>query len=163
VSKTSFGATPSLTVAQQAHHLRVLNLPGAKLRLHPHRLDFIYQARPTPLSRLYTLRLTYSLADLTEVRVQDPNLRLLAGDDRLLPHVYDGHHPAKLCLYLPNTNEWTRAMALATTVVPWSIEWLLHFEIWLTTNEWQGGGQHPDAGEKKQSRSQSVSKPGKQR
>ena len=34
-------------------------------------------------------------------------------------------------------------MLLATTIFPWTAEWLLHYEIWLATGEWTGGGYHP--------------------
>jgi hypothetical protein len=36
-------------------------------------------------------------------------------------------------------------MRLDQTVVPWAILWLFYFEEWLTSNEWKGGGMHPDA------------------
>ena len=37
-------------------------------------------------------------------------------------------------------------MFIADTIVPWACEWLLHYEIWLATGEWHGGGEHPSAG-----------------
>ena len=52
-------------------------------------------------------------------------------------------HPPRLCLYLPGKGEWTPAMRLDQTMVPWAILWLFYFEEWLGSNEWKGGGLHP--------------------
>jgi hypothetical protein len=30
--------------------------------------------------------------------------------------------------------------SIADTIVPWTAEWLVHYEIWLVTGEWYGGG-----------------------
>lgn len=37
-------------------------------------------------------------------------------------------------------------MLLAKTILPWTAEWLLHYEVWLVTGEWVGGGVHPNGG-----------------
>ena len=34
-------------------------------------------------------------------------------------------------------------MSIADTIVPWTAEWLVHYEIWLVTGEWYGGGDWP--------------------
>jgi hypothetical protein len=34
-------------------------------------------------------------------------------------------------------------MSIADTIVPWTAEWLVHYEIWLMTGEWYGGGDWP--------------------
>lgn len=36
-------------------------------------------------------------------------------------------------------------MLLSTTVVPWTAEWLIHYEVWLATGQWTGGGHAPTA------------------
>lgn len=46
-----------------------------------------------------------------------------------------------MCLYL--SPDFTSQMLLADTVIPWAVEWLYHYEIWLATGEWCGGGKHP--------------------
>jgi len=33
---------------------------------------------------------------------------------------------------------------LSNSVALWISEWLLHYEIWLITGEWHGGGVHLD-------------------
>jgi hypothetical protein len=57
-----------------------------------------------------------------------------------LPHVFpDG----TLCLHLDH--EWTTNMLASDTIVPWTSEWLINYEIWKATGEWFGGGQWPPA------------------
>jgi hypothetical protein len=54
----------------------------------------------------------------------------------ILPHFNPDN---TLCLY-HSAKEWTPAMYLAETIVPWASEWLFHYEIWKGTGEWRGGG-----------------------
>lgn len=81
--------------------------------------------------------------DCPTVIVRAPDLNALA-DGKKLPHVYQ-QRPARLCLYLPGKGEWSDAEKLSDTIIPWSVEWLHCFEIWLRTGEWTGGGEHPEA------------------
>ena len=37
-------------------------------------------------------------------------------------------------------DEWNADMLISESVVPWTSEWLLHYELWLATDEWLGGG-----------------------
>ena len=105
------------------------------------RLDWRTELQPSPLSDCYRIRLLYSLEKSPKVFVEEPELQKRDGSGP--PHRYrDG----SLCLYLPSANEWTRHMYLAETILPWTSEWLLHYEIWLGTGEWCGGGFHPGDG-----------------
>jgi hypothetical protein len=80
--------------------------------------------------------ISYCLGGSPTVTVLDPELIRLPESD--LPHVYEDD---VLCLHL--AGEWTADMLIATTTVPWASEWLLHYEIWLSTDgTWCGGGEH---------------------
>lgn len=142
---TSIGYTRihKLDLGTQLLHLRAMNLPGALGQLRAGSLTFEYTAQPTSISREYSLRLTYRRGDRPEVRVLAPNIPELAAGHGRVPHLYEHSHPVRLCLYLPRAREWGPEMSLAQTVVPWSIDWLFYFEIWLATGEWNGGGEHP--------------------
>jgi hypothetical protein len=94
---------------------------------------------PIILSKTYTVQVCYNLSKSPAVTVLDPALE--ARNGKKPPHLYPGDH---LCLYLPQANEWNRNMLLAETIIPWTSEWLLHYEIWLATGEWCGGGVHPE-------------------
>jgi hypothetical protein len=65
----------------------------------------------------------------------------LAKGASRLPHVYD-YAAQRLCLYYPDGKQWNSSMQLATTVVWWIYEWLYHYELWLGSGEWKGGGVH---------------------
>lgn len=75
-------------------------------------------------------------------RLLQPTIRELAGD-RKLPHVFRGVGDP-LCLFYAPAREWNSSMLIARTIVPWTCEWLFHFEAWLFTGKWDGGGVHHD-------------------
>lgn len=104
-------------------------------------LTWEFDARPSPISRIYRLRIQLKKFGYPDVTVLSPNLNDLA-EDRRLPHVYS-IKPVRLCLYFPSYDEWTLDKSIAETIVPWAYLWLLYFEYWLATDEWQGGGKHP--------------------
>lgn len=106
------------------------------------RLVWSYESQPTPLSRSYKVRINYHLDEKPEILVTEPNLIALAGDRRL-PHVYQ-QDPPLLCLYRGKNGDWTPRMRIDETIVPWTALWLFYFEDWLATNEWKGGGEHPE-------------------
>ena len=65
---------------------------------------------------------------------------LIAPEGKGLPHTY---HGKRLCLYYPGIDDWRGDMLLSKIIIPWISEWLLHYEIWLVTEKWYGGGKHP--------------------
>jgi hypothetical protein len=101
---------------------------GSELRW---RADFT----PTFRSLTYTVEVTYLLwRGRPSVSVLDPPLTD-RGDGERIPHVFAGNRP---CLHF--AQEWDPSMWLCQTVVPWTSEWLLFYEIWLATGTWCGGG-----------------------
>ncbi len=110
-------------------------------RVHATGLIWDYRNRPTPLSREYSMRITFQRGETPKMFVTDPDPSAVAGG-RPLPHVY--HDPLRLCLTLPGTHEWMGTMRIDQTFVPWATTWLYYFEEWLISDEWKGGGKHPD-------------------
>jgi hypothetical protein len=149
VADTGYNRVHQLDMGKQLLHLRTLGLTDAASQTRHDQLIFEYSAAPTPISRLYRLRLEYRRGARPQVWVLSPDVTDLAKDKGSIPHLYDRNHPVKLCLYLPRTREWRSDRSLAHTIVPWSVEWLLHFEAWLATGVWSGGGEHPPAGDSK--------------
>jgi hypothetical protein len=80
-----------------------------------------------------------------QIFIDGPDLHALAGGRRI-PHLYQ-QKPPKLCLYLPRTYEWQSWMRLDQTIVPWTVLWLFYFEEWLASDDWKGGGMHPEIDE----------------
>lgn len=80
------------------------------------------------------------------VRILSPPLRIRKGDpEGQLPHVYytgPRSLDVVLCMFDPESDEWSTAMSLAETTVPWTIDWIASYEGWRATGEWTGGGKH---------------------
>ncbi len=94
---------------------------------------------PSPLSNTYQLRLVYEKGKNPKVFVLQPELSIPQGNK--LPHVYS-EEKKQLCLYYPNGKEWNGKKLIAKTIIPWASEWLYHYEIWVATDFWNGGGIH---------------------
>lgn len=81
-----------------------------------------------------------------KVKVLSPSLRTRRGDrEGSLPHVYyvgPGPLDTVLCMFDPDSDEWSPFMSLAEKTVPWTIDWLTAYEGWRTTGEWTGTGKH---------------------
>ena len=140
-----FGGRRVLTAAHQFMHLKANPICCGAGSLKPGRLTWRYGASPTPLSRRYSLRIEYRQGAKPDVFVDQPDLVELSGGRRL-PHVY-AQRPPRLCLYLPNAGEWTAELRIDHTIVPWTLLWLFYFEEWLDSNDWKGGGVHPEEGQ----------------
>lgn len=125
----------SLSLQQAALHRL---FPESSARIRRSELTWVGTITPSPLSRTYRVRLRYKLTDSPEVEVLEPLLQKRGSDNP--PHLYPGE---KLCLYLPRIGEWNKTMMLSQTIIPWTSEWLLNYEVWLATGEWSGGGLHP--------------------
>jgi len=135
------GERPDLSLAQQYLFLKNSRVRHGSGSLGGAGLIWEYKERPTPLSREYTIRIEYQRGDVPKVFVKDPDITVLAGD-REIPHVYK--NPLRLCLYLPGSGEWDRSMRIDWTFVCWASVWLYYFEEWLASDDWKGGGVHPD-------------------
>lgn len=93
----------------------------------------------------YTLDIRLTRGD-PEVRILSPKLvRLPDNPEGRLPHIYGPIEDPTLCLYDPAKDEWDPSMAVADTIVPWSLDWIACYEFWLMNGRWEGGGRHPVA------------------
>jgi hypothetical protein len=137
------GKRKSLTAAQQLVNLRGNPISRGDGGLHLGNLTWRYVATPSAFGRNYGVRIDYCEDSSPRVIVETPDLGALAGGRRI-PHLYR-QQPPRLCLYLPGTMEWQPWMLLDRTVVPWTALWLFYYEEWLLSDEWKGGGMHPDS------------------
>jgi hypothetical protein len=84
------------------------------------------------MSVRYTVRIEALPNRRPRVIVNSPPL---VESARELPHVFrDG----TLCLCF--SWQWDPTRPIARTIVPWTSEWLLHYELWRATSKWHGGG-----------------------
>ncbi|QCP13247.1 hypothetical protein FCL38_24570 [Pseudoduganella umbonata] len=131
-------------LAMRAIDVENINLPGAERRfLSGRAVMYRLPLSPSPASRIYTCELLVWPRRRPEMHVISPDLQELA-EGRAIPHIYPtDRQGTRLCLYLPRLNEWQPEMRLSETFVPWTLEWLWYFEVWLATDVWEGGGEHP--------------------
>ncbi len=136
-----FPATTSMASRRLAELFREKTLLG---RHYPHgtttlkagTLRWTGEVQPSEISNPYLVGLRYAPPKHPHVIVRHPEL--IVDADGHLPHSYqDG----SLCLYKPG--QWAHGDRIATTILPWTCEWLLHYEFWRATGEWCGsGGDH---------------------
>jgi hypothetical protein len=94
-------------------------------------LEWVGKLKSSPNGGEYKVKLTYEAGDRPKVYVLDPMPLDLATGKKTLPQ--------RLCLYYPDGKEWNRSRPIQTVMI-WAIEWLYHYELWLITAEWLGGG-----------------------
>ena len=41
-----------------------------------------------------------------------------------------------LCLFYPKEMPWNNSKLIADTIIPWTVEWLIFYELWLETGKW---------------------------
>src|SRR5690349_9488719 len=119
-------SAPALTALQQLINLKLSPICEGYGAVRLGRLTWHCAAQPEPLARVYPPRIEYQQGCAPEVYVVQPHLSQRA-DGRKLPHVY-AQDPARLCLYLPGTGEWSQSKRISETIVPWSLLWLWYFE-----------------------------------
>ncbi len=115
-----------------------------------------WQGPLRPLLQTFIVEISYRAPSVIEmlnnrrlqprVRILSPQLRPRRGDpEGQLPHVYyvgDGPLDVILCMFDPESDEWSPTMMIAETTVPWAIDWITSYEGWRTTRKWTGGGKH---------------------
>ncbi len=131
-----------LPIGVQAMNIKHMFTDGIVNTVHDQQLIWTQTISPSPLGGLYKVKLVYHLNKAPKVYVLDPKPLPLAKGEKKLPHCYH-QKEQHLCLYYPDGKEWNKTMLLSATVIPWTYEWLYHYEIWLGTGEWTGGGVHP--------------------
>lgn len=134
--------TPKITFAKQAMHLRHA-YPENCCTIHKECLIWKGGIRPTPLSRIYKIRI--------ECRGYYRRPKVILYGDTIdgiekadFPHHFDiDRKKPEVVLCLHMLHEFDYSLLLADTIIPWTQEWLYYYEIWLATGEWCGGGHTP--------------------
>lgn len=110
-------------------------------------LTWRYTLKPRAISRSYDVMLQYTIEDGAKVFVTSPTPLELAHGKTKLPHVYSTQKQ-ELCLYYSRWREWHPGRLYVHTLIPWTCEWLYHYEFWVGTGTWHGGGiDHENAAE----------------
>jgi hypothetical protein len=86
--------------------------------------------QPTEQSLSYRIEIRYAPWDSPEVRVIEPKIEFTPG-----AHMY---HNDTLCLHDWREQPWEKNWHLHETIIPWTAEWLVFYELWLLTGKWRG-------------------------
>ncbi|RQW62537.1 hypothetical protein [Vibrio viridaestus] len=108
-------------------------------------LEWRQQLQPTRFARKYEVLVRwYGINDIPDVEILSPNLQELANGKRS-PHEFLSKKNTKPCLMFngKGSKDWTFNMLIAESIIPWTMEWLYYWELWLSDGEWRGGGVHP--------------------
>lgn len=124
----------------QANKLQ-LYFPDSKCSIKQNILVWKGYLQPTHLSPKYLIKVVYQREKHPNVYVLEPKPLILAEGKSKLEHVYDTTKQ-HLCIYYKKAKEWNESKFIAETIIPWTSEWLFHYEIWVTTGTWHGGGIH---------------------
>lgn len=134
--------SPKLTPIQQYIALKRDYGFGEIQRVGINQIIWKGKLKSSPIGDEYLVKVSYKKGEDPKIFVLDPpKLQLPEGKDRL-EHVYD-HDKQRLCLFYPKAKEWNETKTIASTILPWTIDWLYHYEIWSITGSWKGGGIHP--------------------
>lgn len=106
------------------------HFPFLNTRMVGDRLVCRGRVQPTETSDTYRIELVYKPWSAPDVRVLDPEIN---PENKL--HFYKN---GTLCLYDWREQPWQKKWHLADTVIPWTAEWLLFYEIYLLTGKWLG-------------------------
>jgi hypothetical protein len=142
------------SVDEQDADIRRL-FPDFKLTAHADWIG-VWEGPLRPASKTYTIRIVYFRRRFFDgwylsnryvtVHVVDPLIGKTMRDGDDLPHIYWNNRapdwPA-LCLWDPDEMFWDPEMSIASTIIPWTSEWLLFFEYWQISGEFLGPGRHP--------------------
>lgn len=115
--------------------------PDSKYSIRQNILVWKGYLQPTHLSPKYLIKVVYQREKHPNVYVIEPKPLILAKGKSKLEHVYDTGKQ-HLCIYYKRAKEWNETKFIADTIIPWTSEWLFHYEIWVTTGAWHGGGIH---------------------
>jgi hypothetical protein len=106
------------------------NFPVFRCRLNRGLLECSGDIRPTEKSETYAVHVSYTEWGLPAVHIVKPHI-----PPSPILHMYrDG----RLCLYHPPTQPWSGEFDLHKTIIPWTAEWLVYYELYLTEGKWLG-------------------------
>ena len=99
------------------------------------------------VSKQYMLKIRYKGYGIPEALI---NINELENIDNI-PHNYGTTQIGEerylsLCLFYGR--EWNSNKNISDTIIPWAIEWIYYYELWLITGNWLGGGIHKAKEEK---------------
>jgi len=115
--------------------------PESKCYIRNNELVWKGYLQPSELGLKYLIKIVYRRGKHPDVYVMNPKPLVLAEGKTELEHVYNTEKQ-HICIYYKRANEWDETKSIADIIIPWVSEWLLHYEYWVATGAWHGGGIH---------------------
>lgn len=85
---------------------------------------------PSEGCNTYKIKLVYRKGRAPKVYIIDPLIE---------PHSkYHMYKERNLCLFDSRVAPWSPDMMVHETIIPWTAEWLVFYELWKDTGEWKG-------------------------
>jgi hypothetical protein len=136
---TFMGTENRISLIMQEKYLEKM-FPDSKIRrTREDSLTWVHSIQSSPIGGTYKVKLEYVRHVGLSFFVLEPKPLALAKGKTTLPHVYSTANQ-KLCLFYPDGRQWNVGMLYTATIIPWAYEWLCHYELWVGSGEWQGGG-----------------------
>lgn len=86
--------------------------------------------QPSEFSVTYSYKVKLVPGKHPKVYVTDP---VIVYDEEI--HMYSDDN--RLCLYYPKDFSWTSESRLFNTIIPWTHEWFVFYELYQITGKWQ--------------------------
>lgn len=86
--------------------------------------------QPSKFSIIYKYRIKYTPPNGPKVTVTEPKIKY--SDDI---HMYPNDN--SLCLYHKTDLIWDTDYHLYDTIIPWTLEWFVFYELYLITGKWE--------------------------
>ena len=104
--------------------------PGFKCSLRRGILECVGSIQPSDLSPKYRIRIRCKLNGIPSVRVLEPGIA-----PKSPIHMYRN---GDLCLYHPGIQPWRKQENIHASIIPWTAEWLVFYELYLSEGKWLG-------------------------
>jgi hypothetical protein len=110
-------------------HLLTKNYDFLKVNITGGSLKCIGSCKPSDHSVSYTYEIKFIPNMAPSVYVRSP---IIEYHEDI--HMYSSDK--SLCLYYPKDYSWTRTSHLFNTIVPWTHEWFVFYELYLIYGKW---------------------------
>ena len=122
--------------------LRIVKyFPFMNCTIHRNQLLCRGSISPSEGCDTYDLNISYSMGGIPSVRITNPHI-----PPRAEYHMYK---EGNLCLYDWREMPWSANMKVHETIIPWTAEWLVFYELWCLTGTWIGAASRHGSDEKK--------------
>lgn len=119
----------SFGLAHYQKHFIEKNYDFLKCRIENDTLICVGEVQPENCEK-YKIRIDFRAGHYPKVFIISPQIRYCSEI-----HVYNDQ---SLCLFYPPDMKWKDTTQIANYTIPWTIEWIVLYELWQLTGKWEG-------------------------